>query len=116
MCSVLPELILILLCISGQVPPSASAYLTLSAAVPALHSCALGLLQTLLWTGQGSLLLHYAPMARMLSNLLRQIAAAPALDPAPAAALLRQQVGHLQSLAQLLVRSRYLAHTQANWL
>ena len=96
-CSVLPALVLMLFCITGQAPPSASAYLTLSAALPVLQSCALGLVQTLLWTGQGSLLLHYAPMARMMSNLLRKIAAAPDLDPAPAATLLRQQVGYLHS-------------------
>lgn len=70
-----------------------SAYLALSAALPGLHSSALQLVQTLLWTGQGSLLLHYAPMARMMSSLLHKFAAASHVDPAPAAALLRQQVG-----------------------
>lgn len=107
----LPALILIPLCNTGQAPPSASAYLALSAALPALHSCALGLVQTLLWTGQGSLLLHSAPMARMMSNVLRQIAAAPALDPAPAPTLLRQQVRRLHSLAHLLVKTGALVHT-----
>ena len=75
-----------------------SAYLALSAALPALHSCALQLVQTLLWTGQGSLLPHYAPMARMMANALRHIAAAPTPDPAPAAAHLRQQVSHLPTV------------------
>ena len=78
---------------AGQVPPSASAYLALSAALPALHCCALQLMQSLLWTGQGSLLLQFASMAHIMSNLLRQLAAAAAPDSAPSAALLRQLVG-----------------------
>lgn len=92
-CDCCPVLALMSVYITGQAPPSVSAYLALSAALPALHSCALQLVQTLLWTGQSSLLLHYAPMARMMSGLLRKLADASHVDPAPAAALLRQQVG-----------------------
>ena len=87
----------LVICFAGQVPPSASAYLALSAALPALHCCALQLIQTLLWTVQGSLLMHFAPMARLMSGLLQQIAACTALDSAPAATRLRQQVGSSSS-------------------
>ena len=73
-------------------PPSASAYLVLLAALPALHTCALQLMQTLLWAGQAALLLHHTSMARLLSSLLRQVAASAAVDSAPAALQLRQQV------------------------
>ena len=77
---------------AGRVPPSASAYLVLLAALPALHTCALQLLQTLLWAGQGSLLLHHAAMARLLSTWLRQVAASGAADSSLAGLQLRQQV------------------------
>lgn len=77
---------------AGQVPPSASAYLVLLAALPALHTCALRLMQTLLWAGQAALLLHHTSMARLLSSLLQQVAASAAADSAPAAMQLRQQV------------------------
>ena len=73
-------------------PPSASAYLVLLAALPALHTCALQLMQTLLWAGQAALLLHHTSMARLLSSLLRQVAASAAVNSAPAALQLRQQV------------------------
>ncbi len=73
-------------------PPSASAYLVLLAGLPALHTCALQLMQTLLWAGQAALLLHHTSMARLLSSLLRQVAASAAVDSAPAALQLRQQV------------------------
>ena len=73
-------------------PPSASAYLVLLAALPALHTCALRLMQTLLWAGQAALLLHHTSMARLLSSLLQQVAASAAADSAPAAMQLRQQV------------------------
>ena len=83
----------VVICISaGHVPPSASAYLVLLAALPALHTCALQLLQTLLWAGQGALLLHHVSMAKLLSTLLRQVAASAASDSAPAALQFRQQV------------------------
>ncbi len=73
-------------------PPSASAYLVLLAALPALHTCALQLMQTLLWAGQAAVLLHHTSMARLLTSLLRQVAASAAVDSAPAALQLRQQV------------------------
>lgn len=82
-------------CAAGQVPPSASAYLALLAALPALHTCALQLMQTLAWAGQGALLQHHASMARLLASLLRQLAASAAADAAPAALQLRQQVSRL---------------------
>ncbi|DBA67897.1 TPA: hypothetical protein ACH3X2_014105 [Trebouxia sp. C0005] len=49
-------------------------------------------MQTLLWAGQAALLLHHTSMARMLSSLLRQVAASAAVDSAPAALQLRHQV------------------------
>ena len=91
-------------------PPSASAYLVLLAALPALHTYALRLMQTLLWAGQAALLLHHTSMARLLSSLLQQVAASAAADSAPAAIQLRQQVtatgpplcGHCQTGYQAL--------------
>lgn len=77
---------------AGQVPPSASAYLALLAALPSLHTCALHLLQSLLKAARGSFMPHFASCSHLLANLLRQIAAQPESDVAPVAANLRQQV------------------------
>ena len=76
----------------NHVLPSASAYLALHAAFPALHSCALQLLPTLLWTAQAALLPQHASIAKLLANLLRQAAASGPLNPSPSAQQHRQQV------------------------
>lgn len=61
---------------AGRVPPSASGYRELLAVLPGLHAAVLRLLQQLLRAGGGSLRLLYASMMRLVSDLLRRIAAA----------------------------------------
>ena len=82
-----------MLMLAGQVPPSVSAYLALLTALPALHTCALQLLQTLLQAAGGSFVPHLASCSHLLANLLRQIAASAELGASSAAAGVRQQVG-----------------------
>ena len=78
--------------VAGHVPPSKSAYLALLTALPSLHTCALQLLQSLLHAAKGAFTPYFASCSHLLANLLRQIAAQPEADAAPAAARLRQQV------------------------
>lgn len=50
----------------------------------------------------------------MMSNALRHIAAAPALDPAPAAALLRQQVSHPQNICTTASQEQFIGKFRRN--
>ncbi|KAK9818712.1 hypothetical protein WJX74_000739 [Apatococcus lobatus] len=60
----------------GRVPPSASGYRELLMVLPGLHSAVLQLLQQLLKACGGSLRPLYASLMRLVSDLLRRIAAA----------------------------------------
>ncbi|KAK9862775.1 hypothetical protein WJX84_000711 [Apatococcus fuscideae] len=60
----------------GRVPPSASGYRQLLGALPGLHVAALQLLQQLLKAGGGTLRPLHASLSRLVSDLLRRVAAA----------------------------------------
>ena len=61
---------------AGRVPPSASGYRQLLGALSGLHVAALQLLQQLLKASGGTLRPLYASLSRLVSDLLRRVAAA----------------------------------------
>lgn len=72
-------------------PASASAYLALVSALPALHSAALGLLRTLLAVGGGTLAPLYGAAANLVSGLLRRLGAGGGRSLVAAAWPVREQ-------------------------